>query len=92
VALVAGGAWDGRYALPAEVQVLACGAAALLGGIANDRAPALLLADPGGTVLATLGEGGAPICPAALERIDPAGPDAPENLACTDGTPGLLPR
>jgi hypothetical protein len=91
VALVAGGAWDGRYALPAEVQVLACGAAALLGGIANDRAPELLLADPGGTVRATLGAAGAPICAAALEKLAPAGPDAPENLACTDGTPGLLP-
>ena len=91
VALVGGGAWDGRYPLPAGVPVLACGSTALLGGIANDRAPALLLADPGGTVRATIGEAGAPICPAALEKLDPAGPDAPENLACTEGSPGLLP-
>jgi hypothetical protein len=91
VALVAGGAWDGRYGLPGWVPVLACGATALLGGIANDRAPDLLLADPGGTVRATLGERGAPICPAALERVDPAGPDAPGNLACTGGSPGILP-
>ncbi|HSN92940.1 MAG TPA: lamin tail domain-containing protein, partial [Anaeromyxobacteraceae bacterium] len=90
-ALVAGGAWDGRYAVPSDVPVLSCGATALLGGIANDRAPDLLLADPGGTVRATLGAAGAPVCAAALERLDPAGPDAPENLACTAGTPGLLP-
>jgi hypothetical protein len=91
VALVAGGAWDGRYDLPGGVPVLGCGSTALLGGIANDRAPELLLADPGGTVRATVGAAGAPICPAALERLDPAGPDAPENLACTEGTPGWLP-
>ncbi len=91
VALLAGGAWDGRYALPAGVPVLACGSTALLGGIANDRAPDLLLADPGGTVRATLGAAGAPICPAALEKVDPAGPDLPENLACADGSPGSLP-
>jgi hypothetical protein len=90
VAIVAGGAWDGRYPLPAGIAVHACGAAALLGGIANDRAPRLLLADPAGTVLATLGEGGAPECAAALEKIDPAGDDAPENLACTEGSPGWL--
>jgi hypothetical protein len=91
VALLAGGAWDGRYALPPGVPVLACGSTALLGGIANDRPPELLLADPGGTARATLGAAGAPLCPAALERRDPAGPDAPDNLACTEGTPGVLP-
>jgi hypothetical protein len=91
VALVAGGAYDGRYALPADVPVLACGATALLGGIANDRAPELLLADPVGAVLATFGAAGAPICAVAAEKVDPAGPDAPANLACTDGTPGALP-
>ncbi|HEX9053178.1 MAG TPA: lamin tail domain-containing protein, partial [Anaeromyxobacter sp.] len=91
LALLAGGAWDGRYALPAGVPVLACGATALLGGIANDRAPDLLLADPGGTVRATLGAAGAPICPVALEKVDPYGADVPENLACTEGSPGLLP-
>ena len=91
VALVAGGAWDGRYDVPSGVPVLACGSTALLGGIANDRTPELLLADPGGTVRATLGAAGAPLCPAALEKLDPAGPDAPDNLACTEGTPGWLP-
>jgi hypothetical protein len=88
VALLAGGAWDGRYPLPAGVPVLACGAAALLGGIANDRPPDLLLADPAGAAAATLGARGAPPCAAALERRDPAGPDEPWNLACTEGSPG----
>lgn len=91
VALVAGGAWDGRYAVPADVPVHSCGATALLGGIANDRTPAILLADPLGVVVATFGEAGGPVCPAAIERIDPAGADVPENLACTDGSPGALP-
>jgi hypothetical protein len=91
VALVAGGAWDGRYDVPPGVPVLACGAVALLGGIANDRPVELVLADPGGDVHATLGAAGAPLCSAALEKVEPAGPDAPENLACTDGSPGWLP-
>jgi hypothetical protein len=90
VALVGGGAWDGRYALPPGVPVLSCGGSALLGGLANDRAPAILLADPVGNVRTTLGEGGAPRCTVALERIDPAGPDAPWNLACAEGSPGRL--
>lgn len=90
VALVVGGAYDGRYALPASVAVMTCGATALAGGIANDRAPALLLADPGGHVLATFGEGGAPICPGAAEKVDPAGADEPSNIECTDGSPGVL--
>jgi hypothetical protein len=90
VALVAGGAWDGRYALPAGVPVLRCGASALAGGLADDRAPAIALADPAGEVVATLGEGGAPRCPAAMERIAPEAPDAEDNLVCTDGSPGYL--
>jgi hypothetical protein len=89
IALLAGGAWDGRYPLPAGVPVLACGATTLLGGIANDRPPALLLADPSGTVAATIGEGGAPLCPIALEKIDPGGADEPGNLDCTEGSPGV---
>jgi hypothetical protein len=90
VALVAGGAYDGRYVLPLAVPVLPCGATALLGGIANDRAPEILLADPTGAVIATLGAGGGLVCSAALEKIDPAGADAAANLACTEGTPGRL--
>ena len=88
--LVAGGAWDGRYALPAVVPVLACGATALLGGLADDRAADVLLSDPAGAVRATLGERGAPLCAVAVERLDPAGPDEQWNLGCTDGSPGTL--
>jgi hypothetical protein len=86
VALVAGGAYDGRYALPPETPVLACGASALLGGIANDRPPEILLLDPSGAVASTFGVGGAaPVCPAAAERVDPDGADVAENLTCADG-------
>jgi len=91
VALVSGGAYDGRYPLPAGVAVLACGATALIGGIANDRAPEILLLDRLGTTVATLGANGARICAVALEKIDAAGVDAPMNLACTAGSPGVLP-
>ena len=91
LALVVGGAYDGRYAVPPGVPVVRCGAAALLGGLANDRAPELVLLDATGVTLASFGAGGvAPICPAAIERIDPEGPDVGENLRCADGegTPG----
>ena len=91
VALVSGGAYDGRYPLPAGVAVLACGTTALLGGIANDRAPEILLLDRLGTTVATLGANGARICAVALEKIDAAGLDALTNLACTAGSPGRLP-
>jgi hypothetical protein len=91
VTLLAGGAWDRRYAVPEGVPVLPCGASALAGGLANDRAPELLLADPGGAVRATFGAGGAPVCPIAAEKLDPAGPDEAANIACTEGTPGALP-
>ncbi len=89
-ALIVGGAYDGRYALPPGTRVVTCGATALAGGLANDRAPELALEDALGTVVATLGAAGAPICPAAIERIDGDGPDAPDNLACAigEGTPG----
>jgi len=87
VALLTGGAWDGRYDVPAGVARYACGATSLAGGLANDRAPELRLLDPSGVIQATLGEGGAaPRCPGAVERIDPEGPDAPENWACAEGT------
>ncbi len=91
VALVAGGAYDERYAVPAEVPVMACGATALLGGIANDRAPEILLADPGGHVLATFGSAGGPICPRAAEKTALGAADEPANIACTEGSPGVLP-
>lgn len=94
IALVVGGAYDGRYALPPETLLVRCGSAGLLGGIANDRAPELLLLDSSGAVLATLGKGGAaPPCPGlTLALVDPFAPDGPGNLACgtEEGTPGEL--
>jgi hypothetical protein len=94
VALAVGGAYDGRYALPAGVVLVACGSAGLLGGIANDRAPELSLLDPGGAAVSTLGAGGVgPECPGAVVvRVDADGPDDAFNLACGDayGTPGEL--
>jgi len=89
--LVTGGAWDGRYRLPPGLPRATCGAGALAGGLADERPPEVRLLDASGLVQATLGEGGAaPRCPAAVERIDPAGPDASWNLACAldGGTPG----
>jgi hypothetical protein len=89
--LLTGLAWDGRYGVPPGVARYACPGATLAGGLPNDRPPAVSLADRSGAVVATLGEGGAaPACPAAVERIDPEGPDAAENLACAEGegTPG----
>lgn len=88
--LLTGGAWDGRYAVPAATPRWACGGATLAGGLANDRPPELRLVDPAGAVLATLGEGAtAPRCPAALERIVPEAPDEPGAFECVDpGTPG----
>jgi hypothetical protein len=88
LAFVAGAAWDGRYAAPAGVPLLVCGATALLGGLADDRAVDVQLSDPVGGVRSSLGERGAPVCPAAVERVDPFGPDEAWNLACTEGSPG----
>lgn len=90
-ALAVGGAYDGRYALPAGTPLVGCGGAALLGGIANDRAPEILLVDPGGAVVSSLGAGStAPACAFAVERIDEDAPDGAANLACAleEGTPG----
>jgi len=86
--LVAGGAWDGRYPLPAGTPVYRCGSGALLGGLADDRPVALALETPGGAPLSGLGWGAvAPLCASGpLQRIDPAGPDAAANLAC----PGVV--
>jgi hypothetical protein len=85
VGLLVGGAWDGRYAVPPGVPRWACGASSLAGGLANDVPPWLQLVDPAGGVQATLGAGGAPRCPAALELLDLALGDLPGNLACADG-------
>jgi hypothetical protein len=91
LAIAVGGAYDGRYALPAGTPVVPCGAVALLGGIANDRAPEILLVDPAGEIASSFGAGGgAPMCVTAAVRVEPEGPDAPWNLACAEGegTPG----
>lgn len=90
VALVAGGAWDGRHPLPPGVPVLRCGATGLAGGLANDRAVDLALADPLGAVAATLGARGAPRCPVAVERVAADAPDVPGSYTCTEGSPGKL--
>lgn len=84
--VVVGGAYDGRYGLPPSVVVYDCGASAVAGGLANDRAPALLLEAPGGATVSSLGVAApAPRCDAgALIRTDPAGPDALESLACSE--------
>ncbi|BDG04257.1 lamin tail domain-containing protein [Anaeromyxobacter oryzae] len=93
VALVVGGAYDGRYALPAGTALATCGTTALAGGLANDHAPEVLLVDPAGAIASSFGAGGiAPRCPAAAVRVDPEGPDVAENLVCAEGegSPGML--
>jgi hypothetical protein len=90
-ALVVGGAYDGRYALPAGAVVYRCGGTALDGGLANDRPVALTLEEPGGTVVSTAGilEAAERCTAGALERVHPAGPDAASNWACPGGrSPG----
>lgn len=84
--VIVGGAYDGRYGLLPGVVVYDCGASAVAGGLANDRAPALLLEAPGGAPVSSLGiVAPAPRCDAgALVRVDPAAPDAPENLTCSE--------
>lgn len=82
-ALAVGGAYDGRYATPPEVALLPCGSTALLGGLANDKPPEVMLLDPLGATVATFGRGGvAPVCPAAVVKIDPGGADEAGNLGC----------
>lgn len=90
VGLVVGGAWDGRHAVPEGVVIARCGATSLAGGLANDRAPDLVLADPTGVAAATFGAGGGPICPVAAEKVDVRGADEAGNIACTEGSPGVV--
>lgn len=89
-ALVVGGAYDGRYALPPGTALYRCGKASLAGGLANDRPVALALEAPGGEVVSSAGVGEpAPRCPSgALGRVSPGGPDAAANWACGAPTPG----
>jgi len=91
VALAVGGAYDQRYALPAGTVLVSCGATALLGGLANDRGPEVLLLDATGEPIATFGAGGsAPVCAEAAVRIDVDGEDTAGNLVCAEGSPGRL--
>jgi hypothetical protein len=83
LALVVGGAYDQRYALPDGTVVVQCGSSALLSGLANDRFPRLRLLDPTGAELSTAGVAGGPVCAIAL-RIDLDGPDAPDNWECIE--------
>jgi hypothetical protein len=74
--------------------VYQCGATALLGGLANDRAPAIRLEDPAGAVVSAIGvAAAAPRCvDGSLQRVDPEGPDEAANLACAAApTPGTFP-
>jgi len=89
-ALVVGGAWDGRYELPPGTVLYRCGASALLGGLANDRPPAIALEAPGGARVSSLGvESAAPGCAErSVERVHPAGKDTASNLACAPSSPG----
>lgn len=90
LALVVGGAYDGRYSLPAETALYRCGSTALVGGLANARAPALQLEAPGGEVQSSFGMAAPALRCAgrAVERVHPAGPDATENFVCTSSEPG----
>jgi hypothetical protein len=83
LALVVGGAYDGRYAPPAGTVVATCGASSLLGGLANDRFPSLRLLDALGEELSTAGAAGGPACAIAL-RLDLDGADDPGNWECVE--------
>lgn len=89
-ALIVGGAYDGRYALPAGVVLHRCGTTALLGGLPNDRPPALALEDPAGLTVSTLGmaEPSLRCTGRSVERIHPLGPDATADYACAGSSPG----
>lgn len=94
-ALVVGGSYDHRYALPAAIPLYRCGATALLGGLPNDRPVAIQLEGKGGEVLSSAGivEAAERCTQGALERIHPAGPDVASGWACPGtATPGLCNR
>lgn len=88
--LVVGGAYDGRYRLPPGAALYRCGGAALLGGLANDSPPALVLESPGAGAVSALGLAAPlPRCGEhSVERVLPVGPDGPANLACSRASPG----
>ena len=94
-ALVVGGAYDGRYALPPGTVTCRCGDRALLGGLPNDRPVAVQLEGAGGEVLSSAGVGEVVerCLQGALERVHPGGPDVGTNWACPGTTtPGACNR
>jgi hypothetical protein len=93
VALVVGGSWDGRYALPGVTATYPCGATSLAGGIANDRPPELRLLDPAGAPAALLDATAIPACGGALEA-EPLPQESGAGASCcrcTEGSPGSVP-
>ena len=88
--LVVGGGWDGRYALPADVPLFHCGATSLAGGLTDERAPAVALESPTGTVVSGFGWSAPSVrCTGrSTERIHPGGEDATANFACARAAPG----
>jgi hypothetical protein len=93
VALVVGGSWDGRYALPGPTATFACGATSLAGGIANDRPPEVRLLDPAGAIAAVLDALAVPACAGALEA-DPLPLEEGGGATCcrcSEGSPGAAP-
>jgi hypothetical protein len=92
VALVVGGSWDGRYALPGETATFPCGATSLAGGIANDRPPEIRLLDPAGAAAAILDGTTAERCASALEADPPPPGVGGEAVCCrcTEGSPGWI--
>jgi hypothetical protein len=89
-ALLVGGAWDGRYALPAGVALFHCGSTSLAGGLADERPPALALEAPSGTVVSGFGWAAPSVrCTGrSTERIHPDGDDATASFACARAAPG----
>jgi hypothetical protein len=83
-ALVVGGAYDGRYALPHGTALVRCGATALDGGLSNELPVALALLDGAGSTVSTAGlvEPVERCGAGSLERIHPAGPDSASNWTC----------
>ena len=89
-ALVVGGSWDGRYALPAGVPLFHCGSTSVAGGLADERPPAVALETPAGAVVSGFGWAAPSVrCTGrSTERIHPEGDDATASFACARAAPG----
>jgi hypothetical protein len=88
--LVVGGSWDGRYPLPAGVPLFHCGATSLVGGLADDRAPAIALESPAGAVVSGFGWAAPSLrCTGrSVERVLPGEEATGTNVACAKAAPG----